>query len=87
MLVTIFHRPDGRKEAIDIPNVKPEDAEWFQANNVHVSMEDIGGQFAVYADIGREIDGEPDEILVLSGKMNCEDTMSQLRKECEEALV
>jgi hypothetical protein len=87
MNVTFYLRPDGRAVVETIEHIRPEDAEWFETHNVKVSMEDIGGQFAVYADIGREVDGEPDEVLVLSGKMNCEDTMSQLRKECEEAFV
>lgn len=87
MIVTIFHRPSGRQEVTEITKVKPEDAAWFAENRVKVSVEDIGGQFAVYADIGRVVDDEPDEVLVLSRGMSCEDTMSQLRKECEEALA
>lgn len=87
MNVTVYHRPDGRKEVIRVHNVHPEDAQWFEEHGVAVSMEDIGGMFAVYGDIGRELDGEPDEIIVLSQGMNCEGTLAKLRKECEEALV
>jgi hypothetical protein len=88
MQVTIYHRPNGRPEVLDIPNVHAEDAVWFKANNVKVSMEEDGGAgFIVYGDIGRkDEDGEPDEVLVLSGGLNCQDTLAKLRKECEEAL-
>ena len=87
MNVTIYKRPDGRAEVIDCRNVRPDDEAWFQAHNVQVSMEDIGGQFAVYADIGHTTeDGEPDELIELSGSRNCEDTLSALRQQCAEAL-
>lgn len=86
MDVTIYKRPDGRTEIIDCRKVRAEDEQFFKQNNVRVSMEDIGGQFAVYADIGREVDGEPDELIELSGSRSCEDTLAALRQQCEAAL-
>jgi len=87
MKVTYYKLPHRRKEYLDISHVNKEDEIWFQENNVHVSMEEIGGQVACYGDIGKETeDGEPDEIIVLSGSMNCYQTMKKLREECQEAL-
>jgi hypothetical protein len=84
MQVTIYKRPDGRQEVIDCTHIHDEDAAWFKANNVHISMEDIGGQFAVYADMGKvDEDGEPDELIELSGNRDCFETMTALRKQCE----
>ena len=87
MDVTIYKRPDGRTEVIDCRNVRAEDEQFFKQHNVAISMEDIGGQFAVYADIGRTSeDGEPDELIELSGTRSCEDTLGALRQQCAEAL-
>jgi hypothetical protein len=89
MKVTVYHRPHRRPEVIDCPNVAPEDAAWFEANNVKVSMEEDGmpgdPNFIVYGDIGLvDEDGEPDEIIVFSGVDSCEATLARLRRECEE---
>jgi hypothetical protein len=91
LTVTIYKpRRGGRvhKEQVDIPNVYPEDADWFRQHGVKVSMEESGGQFAMYGDIGRfEEDGQtPSEVLVLSGSKNCQDTLRELRAACETAL-
>lgn len=88
MLVTIFLRPDGHTQVIDCRKVRAEDEQFFKQHGVAISMEDIGGQFAVYADIGRtDPDGGPDELIELSGTRNCEDTLTALRQQCEEALA
>lgn len=87
MNVTIYKRPDGRAEIIDCRHVRAEDEQFFKQHCVAISMEDIGGQFAVYADIGHtDEDGEPDELIELSGTRNCEDTLAALRQQCAEAL-
>jgi hypothetical protein len=83
MNVTIYKRPDGRSEVIDCRNVYPDDAKWFEDNHVAISMEDIGGGFAVYADTGKEVDGEPDELIELSQGRTCEETLHALREQCE----
>ena len=86
MNVTVYKRPDGRSEVIDCRNVYPDDAKWFDDNQVAVSMEDIGDMIAVYADVGKEVDGEPDELIELSQGRTCEETLHALRKQCEEAI-
>lgn len=83
MQVTIYHRPDGRQEVIDMVNVDPADQQWFEDRDAVISMEDVGGTYAVYADIGLTDDeGEPLEIMVLSTGKNCVSTIAELRNEC-----
>ena len=89
MLVTIYKRPHGRTEVIDIANVLPEDAEYFEKNIIKVSMEDIGVGFALYANIGRlNEDDEPDEVIhITTPGQTCEEAMARLRNLCEKALA
>lgn len=86
MLVTLYKRPNGHHEDIDIGNIADDDAEWFEANNVRISMEDCGIDTAVYADCGFHINDDPnedpDEIIVFAKGRTCEETMTALRAEC-----
>ena len=85
MNVTLYKQPDGRSEVINIHNVRPEDEAYFTRNGIKISMEDVGGEFAVYADIGEVTeDGDPDEVLVLPKGRSCEETMHALRLLCED---
>ena len=84
MNVTLYKRPDGRSEVIDVRNVLPEDEQWFADHNVKISMEDIGDTIVVYADTGKVVDGEPDEFIEIANGRTCEETLSALRKQCEE---
>lgn len=87
MQVTIYKRPHGHAEVIDCRKVRPEDEAFFQQHRVRISMEDIGGMFAVYADIGHTLeDGEPDELIEILGTRSCEDTLAALRQQCADAL-
>lgn len=85
---TLFLRPNGRKITQIITDISPDDANWFKANEVKISMEDIGvGGCAVYADYGRTLaDGEPVEMIVISNNRTCKETMAELRVRCEKAL-
>jgi hypothetical protein len=67
MTVTIYHRPDGHAAEHFIRNVNDDDAQWFVANGVKVSLEDCGAFFAAYADCGLlEDDKEtPRDIVVI----------------------
>ena len=74
-------------QKIDIKNVLPDDESYFTRNRINVSMEDVGGMLAIYADIGRlDEDGEPIELIELSHGRSYKETMSALRKLCEEEL-
>ena len=87
MIVTLYKRPDGRKQEIDIKKVLPDDEAYFTRNRIGISMEDVGGMFAIYADLGRmDEDGEPIELIELSQGRSCEEALSALRKLCEEEL-
>lgn len=85
---TLFLRPNGGKITQVITDISPYDANWFKANDVKISMEDIGiSGFACYADYGRTLaDGEPVEMIVISGGRTCKAVMGELRVKCEVAL-
>lgn len=85
MIVTLYKRPNGRTQEIDIKNVLPDDEAYFTRHKTSISMEDVGGEFAIYADTGREDeDGEPIEVIEFSQGRSCEETLSALRKQCED---
>lgn len=88
LTVTIFKSPRGQRAVIEVQHIYPDDEAWFKQHGVKVSMEEAGGTFVIYGDIGRfEADGRtPSEVLVLSKGRNCEDTLAELRVECEKAL-
>jgi len=89
MRVKMYLKPNGRLEYAYITNINPEDSEWFTTNEVKVSMEELyQDQFAVYGDLGiTDEDGESYELIVLSEGRSCEETLSELRKNCEEELT
>lgn len=90
MKVTLFEKPNGRQNEIDICNVRQADVLFFTSNNVKISMEDSGvpGMGAtVYADIGKRADdGTPEEIIVFARGRTCEDTFTDLRQKCDRVL-
>lgn len=87
MKVTLYKKPNGRTEVVDVKNVYPEDEAWFAEHNAKLSMEETGGTFVVYADLGLEDDdGEPIEAIELANGRSCEDTLQALRIQCEEML-
>lgn len=85
---TIYHRPNGRAETIEIWHIDDADAAWFRANNVKLSMEEDGaGGVIAYADVGlRDEDGEPNEAIEISRGRPCEETLAALRGQCEAIL-
>lgn len=85
---TVYHRPNGHSEVIDLVRINPEDEAWFREHDLKLSLEEDGANgFIVYGDIGlKNEDGEPDEVIVLSGQMTCQDSLAKLRAECEVAL-
>ena len=87
MNVTLYKPPHGRKEVIDVRNVYPDDEAWFAEHKAAISMEEIGGMFAIYAHVGGfDEDGEPVEAIEISRHRSCEDTLASLRQQCEELL-
>lgn len=87
MKVTLYKKPNGAKEVVNVTKVYPTDAAWFEVHGASVSMEETGGTFVVYADVGLEDDdGEPMEAIELANGRSCEDTFQALRIQCEEML-
>lgn len=81
MIVTLFKRPHGLTELVRIRNIDPADHHFLESHNVKVSMEFIDlDQVVVYGDYGAvDSDGNPDEIVVISGGRSCLETMRELR--------
>lgn len=90
MFVTIYQRPNGNTNLIEITNVYPEDEEWFESRGVLVSMEELSlDRYAIYADVGltEDDDETPMELIhITKAGETCQEAMSALRKICEEAL-
>lgn len=87
MLVTVYKRPHGQTEVIDLLNIHDEDAKWFEENNVSVSIESTGTDIIVYGDVGLvNEDGEPEEIIIFSGTDDCYTTMTRLRVQCKKVM-
>lgn len=85
MQVTFYKRPHGRTEEINMTKIRPEDEAWFKSVGAKLSMEEVGGRYACYADVGvKDEDGEPIEAIEIAGPDDdCQDTMSKLRVQCE----
>lgn len=90
MLVTLYKRPHGATESIDMQNILPDDVTWFEENNVEVSLEEIGMDTIVYADCGFKVDDDPyedpAEVTIFVGSKSCEETMTALRLLCKEEI-
>lgn len=86
--VTVYHRPNGRRENIICHKISEDDEKWFRTRNVRVSMEESGsGGHILYADYGAvDEDGEPDEVILVTHR-SCIEAMSTLREMVEKAMV
>lgn len=85
LIVTIFSPPNGKSVEHEIRNVTPDDARWFNDNNIKVSMEELmTGEFVIY---GCKV-GTPEEnecIYIVPKNQTCIEAMGKLRKLCEFA--
>lgn len=82
-----FIPPNGRQEAIEIKDISLGDEHFFQAQNARISVEYVGEQFVVYADLGFcSDDGTPDEAIEISRGRSCKDTFAALRVQCERMI-
>lgn len=88
MNVTFYKAPNGTAVPLIITNVYPDDAAWFQSVGAKVSMEETGGQFVCYADVGvADEDGEPDEAIEIAAGRTCEETLKALRIQAQALLA
>lgn len=85
LTVKYFTRPNGHVKEIEMSNIYPEDIEYFQKNNITVSMEELStGDVVVYACEGFDI-LEENEVMALAKGRSCQETMKELRHLSEEA--
>lgn len=86
--VTLYLRPNGRREEIICKRIADDDANFFKTHGVKVSMEESGsGGHILYADYGAvDEEGEPDEVIVMTHR-SCEEAMAELRRLTEKAMV
>ena len=85
MQVTIYTRPNGDSRKIIIQNIRKEDQDFFESNKITVSMEMVTeDNIIVYGTIP-EFE-EDEEVIVFSNGKSCEETMSELRAECQRMM-
>lgn len=89
IIATFYQRPDGRKSALPITSIRPEDELWFEQHRVSLSLEELGpNNFAFYADLGMiNAEGEVEEVMEISLSRDCAETLTALRHRCERALM
>lgn len=69
-------------EVVDLANVSDEDAAFFIANHVRVTLEDLGTGFKLVANTGKLY-----VPITAPGDMTCDAAMTELRYAVEEALA
>lgn len=86
---TYYERPHGKKRFMTITRIHPEDELWFKAHGAKLSTEELTtGDIVVYADIGmRTQEGEEVEAIEISGTRDSYETLTALRKQCEQMLT
>ena len=84
MKVHLFDK--NGETVLDIYNVFDEDAEFFESNNVKVSMEVLNGEFIVYA-CPYEDESEESEIIEFAETRSCHDTLHALAEHYREAFA
>lgn len=87
MKATFYKAPNGKQEVVDITKIYPEDEAFFTKNNISISMEELCGDYVVYADTGYENeDGDPEEFIEIAQGRSCPEVLKALRISCEEFL-
>ena len=87
LTVRYYARPNGRMSEIGMSNIDPEEIEFFRKNNILVSMEELmTGDIVVYGCPWND-ESEESEVIVYAGKRDCQETMKELRSECEKAFM
>lgn len=86
--VTFYFPPNGRTKEVIIENIYQADVDFFENENVSISMEETGGFYVVYLNHPDLVyEGEPDEVIVLvQTNEKCEDAIRRGRKELESIL-
>jgi hypothetical protein len=87
MKATLFIRPLGGKQEIDIIDIKEEDKKWFEENKIKVSIEDDNrGNYILYSDAGFvDEENEPVECIHVASIIKpCNVAMSELKDKTEK---
>jgi len=84
LTVKMYSRPRGFMREICMRNIEPEDIDFFERNDLVVSIEELAGDFIVYARPRSDVD-EESEVLTFAKGRTCEQTMSELREICTKA--
>lgn len=82
--VKYYKRPTGEMRVISMSNIYPEDVDFFEDNDIVVSVEETQLGIVVYG-CPRSDKTEESEIVIFAGSQKCEETMQRLRWECEKA--
>lgn len=86
---TLYSLPNGEKSTIEVRNIMVDDANWFNDNNIKISMEQLAsGEIVIYGEMpffDQDTD-EPYEIFELAQGRSCEEIFESLRKDCQEYL-
>lgn len=86
--VTFYRQPHGGKSTLNITNILPDDAKFFQDNNLSVSMEELPtGQYVVYSSLPGEHEEWDEEIYIVPEGEACEVAMGELRKLVEGRII
>ncbi len=81
-MFTVHYYNRNGEQLLDITKILPEDAKFFQENNIKVSMEELNGEIIVYGCPYSDTSDES-EVIVFAGGNTCEYTMSELVSECK----
>ena len=73
------------EQIIDIVKVRPEDAAFFERNNIKVSMEDLSGIGIIVYGCPYDDMSEESEVIVFANNQKFEDAMTELVNECKQA--
>lgn len=87
---TLYKLPNGNTEQIQITNIHPDDATFFNVGGFQVSIETImSGQTVIYSTNGRtDEDGELiDIIYIVPTGEECQVSMNKLRQLVESSLT
>lgn len=82
MKATFYKKPHGFTEEIEISEIYPEDKEFFSKYGIKLSMEEIRGEFVIYAEAPVWEFDEPYELLTFSAGRTCKETLKELAKFC-----
>ena len=87
LTVRYYSRPNGHMIEIEMKNIDQSEIDFFVDNNIQVSIEELAtGNIVVYG-CPRDDESEESEVLILANGRSCEETMKDLREECEKAFL